>query len=306
MAKKLLLIINPNAGKGKMKASGVLLDLISEFSSGKYEVTVYPTTKQSDAEEKVAKSGLGYDLIVSYGGDGTLCETINGLIRLSKKRSSNESPESAPPFGFIPAGTANDFAATVGMPSDISQAAKKIINGKNRSIDIGQFNNKNFIYVAAFGLFTSVSYTVPQDMKKAFGHLAYVMEGVKQAIDIPSYRMTVEYNGKKIQDDFVVGLVTNSTSVAGMFKLDKSRVKLDDGMFELTLVKDPKNPVLLSRIMMDLSIQKFDPNYVIFEKVSSVKFYCEESAAWCLDGENGGVHNKAVINNMHKKAVLRI
>ncbi|MCL2634075.1 MAG: diacylglycerol kinase family lipid kinase [Oscillospiraceae bacterium] len=294
MAKKLLLIVNPNAGK--MRAGSALLDLVSEFSASKYEVTVFPTAKKSDAMQKVIKSGMGYNLIVCYGGDGTLSETVNGLAQLSEP----------PAFGFIPAGTANDFAFTVGMPSDIIMAAKAIIHGRNRPLDFGTFNNRHFIYVAAFGMFTSVSYTVPQDMKRTFGHLAYIMEGIKQAVDIPSERLTVNYNGKTVTDDFIVGLVTNSTSVAGMFKLDKAKVKLNDGMFEMTLVKDPKNPVLLSKIIMDLSMQKFDPNYVIFERVSEVEFDSQAPIAWCLDGEDGGIHNKAVITNLHKKGIIRI
>jgi len=297
--KKLLLIVNP--GAGKMKAGSALLELVTEFSAPpptceSYEVTVFPTTKRSDAEEKVVKSGADYDLVVCYGGDGTLSELVNGIARM----------EVPPPFSFVPAGTANDFAATVGMPTNVHQAVKKILTGKDSPLDIGAFNDRHFVYVAAFGLFTSVSYTVPQGKKKAFGQLSYVMEGIKQAIDIPSHKMTVEFNDKVVKDEFVVGLVTNSTSVAGMFKLNKSRVKLDDGNFELTLVKNPNNPLLLSKIIMDLTAQKYDPDYVIFERVSYVKFHCNEQIAWCLDGENGGIHNTAIINNLHKKGTIRI
>ncbi|MCL1789328.1 MAG: diacylglycerol kinase family lipid kinase [Oscillospiraceae bacterium] len=299
MTKKLLLIINPNAGK--MKANSTLLELVSAFSSKKYEVTVYPTEKKSDAEKKVVKCGKDYDLIVCYGGDGTLSEIVNGIARIDEP----------PIFSFVPSGTANDFAATVAMPSDISLAVKKIVGGKNHPLDIGKFCHKNqsckyFVYVAAFGLFTSVSYTVPQDIKKAFGHLSYVAEGIKQVIDVPSYKMTVEWGDKVIKDEFVVGLVTNTTSVAGMFKLDKSKVKLDDGEFEILLVRNPGNPILLSKIIVDLSAQKFDPNYVIFERVSKVKFRCDESVAWCLDGENGGIHKNITIENLHRKGTIRV
>jgi YegS/Rv2252/BmrU family lipid kinase len=295
MTKKLLLIINPNAGK--MKAGSTLFELVSEFSANRYEVTVYPTEKKSDAEKKVIKCGADYDLIVCYGGDGTLSEIVNGIAKL---------PEATPVFSFVPAGTANDFAATLSMPSDISLAVKKILRGKNHPLDIGKINSKYFIYVAAFGLFTSVSYTVTQDMKRAFGHLSYVVEGIRQAIDVPSYKMTVEYNNKVIKDEFSVGLVTNTTSVAGMFRLPKSKVKLDDGEFELLLVRNPNNPILLSNIIMDLSAQKYDPNYVIFERVSRVKFRCENPVAWCLDGENGGTHKRVIIENLHKKGTIRI
>jgi len=296
ITKKLLLIINPNAGR--MRANSTLLELVRAFSAHKYEVTVFPTEKKSDAEKKVLQSGGDYDLIVCYGGDGTLSELVNGIAKLPK----------SPPFSFVPAGTANDFATTVYMPNDIQSAVKKILLGKNRPIDIGSFNDKHFIYVAAFGLFTSVSYTVPQDAKKAFGHFSYVVEGVKQAIDIPSYNMTVEFNGKTITDEFAVGLVSNSTSIAGIFKMDQQnfKVKLDDGKFELMLVRNPNNPLLLSKIMMELSQQILDSEYVIFERVSNVKITCDEAVAWCLDGEKGGLHNNAEITNLHKKGTIRI
>jgi len=298
MAKKLLLVVNPNAGK--MKAGAALLDLVREFALSGYDVTVFPTEKKFDAENKIRKSGANYDLIVCYGGDGTLSETVNGLAKLSKNY------ERIVPFGFIPAGTANDFAATVGMPSDMKEAARTIIEGRHRSLDIGGFNGGYFIYVAAFGLFTSVSYTVPQEMKKTFGHLAYVMEGIRQTADIPSHRLTVEYNGKVVKDDFVVGLITNTTSVAGLLKLDKAKVKLNDGKFELILIKDPKNPVLLSKLIMDLSLQRFDPQYVIFEKTPRVIIRSPNALQWCLDGEDGGFHSEAVITNLPKKTLLRI
>jgi YegS/Rv2252/BmrU family lipid kinase len=292
--KKLLLIVNPNAGK--MKANSTLLDIVEKFSVKKYEVTVFPTAKQYDAMNKVVSCGADYDLIVCYGGDGTVSEVVSGLARLEKPV----------PYSFIPAGTANDIAATYSMPADIGQAVNKILNGRHRPIDIGGFNNKHFIYVAAFGLFTSVSYTVPQDAKKIFGHLSYVVEGAKQVIDIPSYKMTVRYSDKVIKDDFVVGLVINSTSVAGMFRLAQSKVKLDDGRFELLLVKNPGNPVALSRIFMDLAQQKYDPDYVTFERVQGVRFYCAQPVAWCLDGECGGAYNKAVVTNLHKRGIIRI
>jgi diacylglycerol kinase family enzyme len=144
-------------------------------------------------------------------------------------------------------------------------------------------------------------------MKRTFGHLAYVAEGLKQAIDAPGRRLLVEYNGKTISDDFVLGTLTNSTSVAGIFRLNKARVKLNDGMFELTLVRDPKNSVLLSKLIMDLSAQKFDPRYVLFEKTSKVKISAQgEPLAWCLDGEDGGSYGEAVIENLHEKGIIRI
>ena len=292
---KLLLIINPNAGK--MSAGACLLEIVTEFAARGYEATVYPTAAKGDAERKVVECGGDYDLIVCYGGDGTLSEVAAGVARR----------DCSPPFGFVPAGTANDFATTVGMPSDVRAAVQKILNGQSRSVDIGEFNkNSHFIYVAAFGMFTSVSYSTPQDMKKVLGHLSYVVEGIKQAVDIPSYKMAVETDNSIIRGEFAIGLVTNSTSVAGMFRLPRSKVRLDDGEFELVLVRNPENPILLSNIIMDLSANKYDPDYVVFQRVSSVTFTCDEPVAWCLDGENGGLHRKVVIKNLHKKGMIRL
>ncbi|MCL1832073.1 MAG: YegS/Rv2252/BmrU family lipid kinase [Oscillospiraceae bacterium] len=298
---KLLLIVNPNAGR--MKAGSALMDMVSGFAAADYEVTVFPTTRKGDAQAKVASlTDCGYDLIVCYGGDGTLSEVINGIAQL---------PAPSPAFSFITAGTSNDFARTVSMPAIISKAVDKIVNGQNVPLDLGEIVEdgvvKHFFYVAAFGLFSSVSYVVPQSAKKAFGHLAYVAEGAKQAIDIPAYKMKVEYDGKSITDEFVVGLVANTTSVAGMFKVDPAKVILDDGLFELILVKKPSNPILLSKIIMDLSAKKYHPEYVIFEQVKECKFTCKnEDVAWCLDGENGGVHRSVEIKNLYRRGLIRL
>jgi YegS/Rv2252/BmrU family lipid kinase len=295
MMKKLLLIVNPNAGR--MKAGAALMSLVCGFAEAGYEVTVFPTAKKGDAEEKALSCGSDYDLVVCYGGDGTLSELVNGLARI----------EGEPPtFGFITAGTSNDFARTVSMPSHIKRAVAKIVNGTELPLDFGGFNDRFFIYVAAFGLFSSVSYVVPQGAKKAFGHLAYVAEGAKQSLDIPSYTMTVEYDDKSVTGEFAVGLVANSTSVAGMFKVDRGVVRLDDGKFELILVKNPANPILLSKIILDLSAKKYHPEYVIFEQVSSVRFICDSEVAWCLDGECGGDHRIAEITNLHRKGVIKL
>jgi YegS/Rv2252/BmrU family lipid kinase len=307
--KKLLLIVNPNAGR--MKASSALMALVTGFAAADYEVTVFPTAKKGDAEEKARSCGADYDLVVCYGGDGTLSELVNGLAGLADSADGS----SPPPFGFITAGTSNDFARTVSMPSHIGRAVTKIVNGTEMPLDFGKISffgqdDRNFIYVAAFGLFSSVSYVVPQSAKRAFGHLAYVAEGAKQAIDIPSCSMTVEYScdgeHRTITDEFAVGLVANSTSVAGMFKIDRSLVRLDDGKFELILVKNPNNPILLSKIIMDLSAKKYHPDYVVFEQVTSAKFICEEEIAWCLDGESGGNHKIAEITNLHKRGKIRL
>jgi len=294
--KKLLLIVNPNAGR--KRAGSALMKIVSGFANAGYEVTVYPTAMQGDAEAKAFSASVDYDLTVCYGGDGTLSETINGLARIND--------DTTPAFSFITEGTSNDFARTVNMPAVIEKAVNKIVCGKNTPLDLGQFNERNFIYVAAFGLYTSVSYIVPQEAKKAFGHLAYVAEGAKQTFTLPSHKMKITYDDQVIEGDFSVGLVANTASVAGMFKIERSVVKLDDGKFELILVRNPGNPILLSKIIMDLSVWKFHPDYVIFAQPSKIAFESDEDVAWCLDGENGGLHKTVQITNLYKKGNIRI
>ena len=215
--KKMLFIYNPNAGTGALKPK--LSDVIDVFTKAGYEVTVYPTQKYHDGIEKMESCSDGYDLIVCSGGDGTLDEVVTGMRKRSYKA----------PLGYIPAGTTNDFATSLGIPKDILAAADTAVNGIPFPCDVGTFNNDYFIYIAAFGLFTDVSYETKQSMKNILGHLAYVLEGAKRIFNIPSYKIRVIHDGEEIEDEFIYGMVTNSRSVGGFKGIIGTNVVFDDG-----------------------------------------------------------------------------
>ena len=201
--KKMLFIYNPNAGTGILKPK--LSEVLDIFTKGGYEVTVYPTQRTHDAVEKIQSYEGSYDLLVCSGGDGTLDEAVTGM----QLRGTDI------PLGYIPAGTTNDFAASLGIPKDILSAADTAVNGVPFSCDVGMVNDDHFIYIAAFGLFTDVSYETKQSMKNILGHLAYVLEGTKRIFNIPSYKIKVSHDGESFEDEFIFGMVTNSRSVGG-------------------------------------------------------------------------------------------
>ena len=294
MAKKLLFVFNPLAGKGLVKAN--LCDLIDIFTKGGFEVTAYPTQAPMDGYKKVRENAGGYDLIVASGGDGTLSEVVKALMEQDKKI----------PLGYIPAGSTNDFAASMGISKNMTEAASAIMEGVYFDYDIGQFNNECFVYVAGFGAFTDVSYETPQNMKNTFGHAAYVMEGIKRIPKLTGYKMTVEHDGVVIEDDFILGLVTNTVSVAGMRKLISEGVCFDDGLFEVTLVKTPSNLLELQKTITETLFSNLvkDKRFVTF-KTSRVTFKSEGEVTWTLDGESGGSHKNVEIIN-HKQALRLI
>ena len=225
--KKLLFIYNPKAGKSQIKNK---LGEIVEILSQKYEITIIPTQKAKEAIEITRNKCKDYDLIVCAGGDGTLDETVEGIV------SSNISK----PIGYIPCGSTNDVANSIGLSKNIEKATKNIIKEKEHLYDYGLFNKNIFVYVAAFGLFTDVSYETNQDLKNALGHFAYVLEGAKRLSDIKSYHMKITYDGNIIEDDFILGVISSSKSIGGIKMIDKilpQEIELDDGLFEVSLIK---------------------------------------------------------------------
>ena len=234
--KKLLFIYNPNAGKGLLKPK--LSDILDIFVKAGYEVTVYPTQKYRDGISSSWHNLQGdYDLLVCSGGDGTLDEVVTGMMQR----------EDRIPIGYIPTGTTNDFANSLHIPKDLLKAADVAVNGEPFACDVGRFNKDIFVYIAAFGLFTDVSYQTKQEIKNVLGHLAYVLEGTKRLFGIPSYHIKVTHDGEVIEDEFVFGMVTNSKSVGGFRNMIGKNVVFDDGEFEATLIKFPKNPFGIER-----------------------------------------------------------
>ena len=227
--KKMLLFVNPAAGREEIHYR--LMDVISRFTAAGYDVLCHPTQKPQDVTEVIAESGVQYDMIVTCGGDGTLNETITGLMQL----------ETRPILGYIPAGTVNDFATSLHIPKTIPEAVTNIIEGVPFPVDMGGFNEKYFTYVAAFGAFTKVSYATPHASKQALGRAAYILEGIRSLTDIRPIHVTVDAKEAHIEDDVILGMVTNATSVGGFKALDDSIVKMDDGLNEIILVRAPKN-----------------------------------------------------------------
>ena len=290
--KKLLFIFNPKSGKGQIKNR--LVDILDTFVKSGYEVVAHPTQAKDDARLMIEKHARNYDLVVCSGGDGTLDEAVSGMM---------ESPVKVP-IGYIPAGSTNDFAASLRIPKNMLRSADIAVNGKLFSCDVGGFNEDYFSYVAAFGLFTDVSYQTSQNLKNVLGHGAYIIEGAKRLVDIPSYILEVEVNGEVIRDEFIYGMITNSTSVGGIKNMTGKDVMLDDGLFEVNLIKFPQNPIQLNEILTNLMMPKaIDTQYIYSFKTDHMILRCENQAIpWTLDGEFGGNHRDVEITN-HKQAV---
>ena len=288
--KKLLFVVNGHSGKGQIKNK--LLDIIDIMIKEGYHVQVHTTQEREDATKVVREQAKYYDLVVCSGGDGTLDEAVTGMMQ-SEVRT---------PLGYIPAGSTNDFANSLEIPKDMIQAAKTAVLGVPFSCDVGEFNGDYFIYVAAFGIFTDVSYATSQELKNALGHVAYILEGAKRLHTIKSYHMRVEYDGNEIEGDFLLGMITNSTSVGGFENMTGKDVKLDDGMFEVTLIHKPKNIIELNTIIASLTNLKDETDLIDSFRADSVKFYSEEEIPWTLDGEFGGDHKEVQIKD-HCKAV---
>lgn len=274
--KKLLFIVNPRAGKTKSRAP--LFDAVSVFSSAGYLVRVAETRRHGDAAEIAERLGAEFDHIVCHGGDGTLNETVNGLMRLPR--------EKRPPLSYLPGGSTNDFAASLSISSDPAVAAQSAMRLHPRDLDVGVFNDRHFVYVASFGAFTRTAYTVPQDIKNMFGHFAYLLEGVKDLDTLCPYRMKITADGEVFDGEYLFGAVSNSTCIAGMMKLSPETVSLDDGEFELLLVPMPRSPAGLQAIIRALVNQNYENSPgMIFRHVRHVTAETAEDIPWTLDGE---------------------
>lgn len=293
--KRLLFIYNPRAGKELLRPA--ISDIVDIFVKAGYEVVIYPTQAYRDAYKKVLKyDSEEYDLIVCSGGDGTLDEVVTGMM----KRKLRE------PIGYIPTGTTNDFANSLKIPRNIMEAADNAVNGSVFSCDVGKLNDDIFVYIAAFGLFTDVSYQTKQEMKNILGHVAYLLEGTKRIFNVPSYRIKVAHDGEEIEDEFVFGMVTNSRSVGGFRNMIGKNVVFDDGLFEVTLVKTPKNPIALQEIIAALLIEQIDTKHMYTFKTGRITFESLEEIPWTLDGEFGGSHDEVVIENLQKELKLMV
>ncbi len=288
MEKKALFIFNPHAGKGQIKSC--LLDIIDLLTQNGYEVTAHPTQSRGDAREAVISGADRYDLLVCSGGDGTLDEVVTGMMRLKERI----------PVGYIPAGSTNDFAVSLRLPKKMLNAAQVVVKGREFACDIGRFNDDVFVYIAAFGLFTDVSYETRQEAKNVLGHMAYILEGVKRLSSVKSYHMRVTADGRYFEGDYLYGMVTNSCSVGGFKNITGKNVELDDGLFEVTLIRRPHNAAELNKIITALMGGKFDTDMMNGFKASDIVFLADEELPWTLDGEFGGRHREVKVHNENR------
>ena len=285
--KKALLITNPCSGVDRKRVDS--WEIIDKLSSANFDFTVEATKGPNDATAIVKEKGNNYDIIICCGGDGTLNETINGILALDKRV----------PVGYIPSGSTNDLASTLGISVGVGPAADMILSNKTNGYDVGLFQGRYFNYIASFGAATDLSYTTPQKWKNRFGHNAYVFYGVGvRLIPMlagfrPTY-MKIEYDGGVVEDNFYFGAISNTTSVAGIFKYDD--IKLNDGYFELLLVRGLKRNLDALGILNKIIRKDYSGDNIIFTKTKKVKITCDKKVAWTLDGEFGGEHGNVEIN----------
>ncbi|MBQ1459311.1 MAG: YegS/Rv2252/BmrU family lipid kinase [Oscillospiraceae bacterium] len=284
--KTLLFIVNPRSGRTKSRAP--LFDAVARFSQAGYLVYVHMTEGPGDATRVAREMGQDFDLVVCSGGDGTLNETISGLMQLPRR----------PWVGYLPNGSTNDFAASLHIPSQTENATEAIIRGDPFPLDIGTHNGRSFAYVASFGAFTRSSYSAPQATKNALGHFAYILEGLGDLDSLRPYSCRVVADGEIFEGDFIFGAVCNSTSLGGLVKLNPDRVKMDDGKFELLLLRTPKTALDLQNLIVAIASMEYDYPGVIFRHVRSVTLETQDDIPWSLDGEYAPSEPRVEIRNI--------
>lgn len=290
MAQKMLLVLNPYAGMGKAKQ--FLPKLKKLYSESGYDVTEYLTRGSGETAADICKTAPFYDVLVCCGGDGTLNETVSGLMQAQRK----------PVLGYIPLGTTNDFASTLHIPKNPMQAAKDILDGRQYTFDVGSLNNKYFTYVAAFGAFTDVSYSTSQVSKNTWGRLAYFLEGINRISSIQSRQVTIEVKGAEYKEEIIFGAVTNSTSVAGFHSYKPEDIGINDGVFEALFIRKPQNFMELQSLMVAASVRDFNHKLILSLPASQLCVHSDEEIPWTVDGEFGGAYRAAEIKN-HASAI---
>ena len=286
--KKMLFIVNPISGQ--KKAVKFLPEIISLFNRADYEVITYMTGSQGDAARMAALRGGDVDIVVCCGGDGTFNETITGLLDHGIRV----------PVGYIPSGSTNDFAASMKLSGIPLQAAQDIIEGRPIVYDVGRFGNRYFSYVASFGAFTQTSYTTPQSIKNLLGHTAYVLSGISEISQIRKEHVRMEIDGEIVEDDFLFGAISNSTSVGGVLTLDPRFVDMSDGLLEILLVRAPRNLTEITECLQALQTQDYrNCGMITFRSARKVRILASSDMLWTLDGEREDGHLEVYAENMH-------
>lgn len=290
--KRMLLVFNPKSGIQNF--NGKFFEVVDKFTGAGFIVTAYPTQAPGECDKIIAAYAGGYDCLVCSGGDGTIGEAINSLLTLEKR----------PVFGIIPSGTINDFAASLGIPRDIIAAADVITNSRAKLLDIGLFGKRHFSYVAAFGMFTDVPYVTPQNAKNLLGKLAYFLEGIKHFGRNESFRCHFVLDGEELKGDFILGIVGNAHSIAGIRLPVEMGVKMDDGLFEVILIQKPRSLKDHQEIIAALMTQDAKTDLLTVRKASKITFTSKTPLAWTLDGDFGGEYKELAIENMHRAIEL--
>ena len=280
-----------NPISGKMALKNKLFDIVDELSAS-YTVTVCLTKGRNHAKELAASAEeQGFDLVVCAGGDGTLNETVSGLMESGSRL----------PVGYIPAGSTNDFAAGLGLKKQPAKAARAIVEGSLHQQDIGLFDgDRRFTYIASFGAFTETSYNTDQNLKNLFGHMAYVLEGMKSLPKIKGIPMKLVLDDKEVEDgEWLFGAVTNATTIGGVLRLKDEYLNFHDGIFEIVLIRNPKNLLEMNKIITGLVTYEYDGNLVKLLRASKVTCHFGGELSWSLDGEQAIAHERVEIENLH-------
>ena len=286
--KHMLFIMNPNSGQ--RKAAKHLADILLMFNNAGYEVTVHMTKGPGDATDATIRRAKDVDLVVCCGGDGTLNETITGLIRAQVDI----------PVGYIPAGTTNDFASSLKLSTNIMQAAQDIVEGHPVAYDVGKFGDRYFSYVASFGAFTKASYAVPQSIKNALGHTAYILGGISELSQIHDEHIRMEIDGDVVEDDFLFGAICNATSIGGIISLKSDQIDMGDGKFEVLLVRAPRNLNEIADCIQSVQTQKYGCGMITFRSARKIRIIADPDMPWTLDGEREEGHEEVLVENIHR------
>jgi len=292
--KPMIFLFNPRSGREQIKNQ--LSGILDCFCKNGYFPSVYVTQNAEDAERVAREYGDKTELFVVSGGDGTLNQVVSGLMKNSKR----------PVLGYLPSGSTNDYARSLKISGDMLQSAQTAMCGTTNHVDIGRFGEeKYFVYIAAFGAFTEVSYMTPQDIKNILGHQAYILESVKHLASLKSQKMKIEWENGAAEGEFIYGMVTNTTSVGGFKGLVPRDVSFNDGAFEALFIKTPKTPTDLSKIVSYMFLKEEENEYVFRFRTSRMKVTAENEIPWVLDGEYGGAVKEVVIENLPEAIALR-
>lgn len=291
-----LLIVNPVSGR--QRARYILYDIINFLSQSGCKTTVFATISRGHATQLVQTHAPHHHRMICCGGDGTLNEVFSGLAAMG------EGAEKIP-VGYIPTGTTNDLAHALGLTSHVKKAIHQALYGNVRDLDLGTFNqDKYFSYVASFGAFSRVAYETPQWLKNRLGRASYFFYGISEIGDIRARRVHIVADGTEISGDFVYGSVSNSTVIGGLVKFPEGSISLDDGKFEVMLIKAPKRPADLRHIVNALATKDYHEDGVLFFTASHITFQFEEDVPWTVDGEYAGESNLVAVGNMHRRVQI--